>query len=39
MFLVFMDGINGNDLFQASVFSEAYNGKRAKGVFATLICL
>ena len=32
-----MDGINANDLFQASAFSKGYNGKRAKGFFTTLI--
>ena len=34
-----MDGISPNDLFQASTFSEGYNGKHAKGFFTTLICL
>ena len=34
-----MNGISGNDLFQASAFSKDYYGKRAKGFFATLICL
>ena len=34
-----MDGISPNDLFQASAFSESFNGKCAKGFFATLICL
>ena len=38
-FLVVMDGIGANDLFQASAFSIGYNGKRAKGFFTTLICL
>ena len=28
-----MDGISPNDLFQASTFSEGYNGKHAKGFF------
>ena len=28
-FLVVMDGISANDLFQASAFSKGYNGKRA----------
>ena len=30
-FLVVMDGISANDLFQASAFSRGYNGKHAKG--------
>ena len=38
-FLVVMDGISANDLFQASAFSKGYNGKRAKGFFTTFICL
>ena len=38
-FLIVMDGISANDLFQASAFSKGYNGKRAKGFFTTLICL
>ena len=29
-FFLGMDGISANDLFQASVFSKGYNGKRAK---------
>ena len=29
-FLVVMDGISANDLFQASAFSRGYNGKHAK---------
>ena len=28
-FLIVMDGISANDLFQASAFSKGYNGKRA----------
>ena len=38
-FLVVMDDIIANDLFQASAFSKGYNGKHAKGFFTTLICL
>ena len=38
-FLIVMDGISANDLFQASAFSKSYNRKRAKGFFTTLICL
>ena len=33
-----MDGISTNDLFQGSAASKDYNGKHAKGFFATLIC-
>ena len=29
-FVVVMDGISANDLFQASAFSKDYNGKRTK---------
>ena len=38
-FLVIMDGISANDLFQASTFSKGYNEKLAKGFFTTLIYL
>ena len=37
-FLVVIDGISANDLFQASAFSKGYNGKRAKG-FLTIFDL
>ena len=38
-FFVVMEGISANDLFQASAFSKGSNGKRAKVLFTTLICL
>ena len=38
-FLVVMDGISTNDLFQASAFSKGYNEKCTKVFFTTLICL
>ena len=38
-FLVAVDGICDNNLFQPSVFSETWNEKCAKDFSATLICL
>ena len=38
-FLVVMDGISANDLFQASAFSKGYNENGAKGFLTTLIYL
>ena len=38
-FFVVMNGISASDLFQASAFSEGYNGKGAKSFFTALICL
>ena len=38
-FLVVLDGISANDLFQASAFSKGYNAKRAEDFLTTLICL
>ena len=32
-FFVVMDGICANDLFQANIFSEGYNGKHTKNFF------